>query len=146
LKIVMPDKLRARLDAASEKSGESVAEEIRIRVALSFGWDAIDPRTLRLMQTVLSLADLVKAQTGRHWHEDPRANRILLKALDARLRRMTKGDDSHRFADDELPVPSKRPVLSEDQRDWGYALEAIEWNDVERDRYSEELERTRKEW
>jgi hypothetical protein len=87
LKITMPDDLRVKLDQASAKSSLSVAEEVRSRVERTFQEDAADPPTRELMDTVQKLAELVKLQTGRPWHEDDRGANLLCEAITHRWRR-----------------------------------------------------------
>jgi len=140
LKITMPDDLRAKLDQASAKSSLSVAEEIRSRVERTLQEDAADPPTRELKDTVQKLAELVKLQTGRAWHEDDRAANILCEAITHRLLRLyphmiyrplplvPPGDELEpweKFPNNELPP--NRPLTASDQYDWSYALEAIDF-------------------
>jgi hypothetical protein len=130
LKITMPDELRAQLDQASAKSSLSVAEEIRSRVERTFQEEAADPPTRELMDAVQKIAELVKLQTGRPWHEDDRAATLFHHAIIHRLLRLYPniGIDE-KFSDAELPPD--RPIASDgtpdEQFGWPSAIEAIDF-------------------
>jgi hypothetical protein len=142
LKITMPDDLRAKLDQASADSSLSVAEEIRSRVERTFQEDSADPPTRELMDSVQELAELVKLQTGRSWHEDVRAANILFEAIVHRFVRLyprirnadrepfwplnTAVEPLEKFLDDELPP--ERPVDSDNQLAWSVHLESIDFH------------------
>ena len=103
MKVALPDELRARLDAASKKSGRSVAEEIRARVEASFTRDAVvDKPTRDLHEGVALMAAEIALETGANWHEHAGAHETLEWAIKMRLRELkpkgsiTFGDRPHR--------------------------------------------------
>ena len=86
MKVALPEELRARLDAASEKSGRSVAEEIRARVEASFTRDAVvDKPTRDLHEGVALMAAEIELETGANWHQHAGAHEVLAQAIRARL-------------------------------------------------------------
>ena len=66
LKFVLSENLRQKLDRASQKSGQSLAEEIRNRLEDSFEFET-DPRTFELIQDLVLLAHEVKVDIGDNW-------------------------------------------------------------------------------
>jgi hypothetical protein len=87
LKISLSDDLRARLDAAASKSGNSVAEEIRQRLDHTFELDddKRDPLTEILVDDVRRLTDEIEIQAGVPWHADLRAHETLQALLNLYL-------------------------------------------------------------
>jgi hypothetical protein len=81
LKISLPDDLRSQLDAAIESTGQSLAEEIRLRLERTFYQDTFDQRTRDLAHHVMHLADLVRENTGQPWHSSREAHEALENAL-----------------------------------------------------------------
>jgi hypothetical protein len=81
LKISIPDDLRSQLDAASESSGQSLAEEIRLRLERTFYQDTFDQRTRDLSYDVMRLADQVRDHIGQPWHSSRQAHEALEIAL-----------------------------------------------------------------
>jgi plasmid stability protein len=85
MKVALPDDLRQALDVASQKSGRSVAEEIRARVAASLEQEtqklAVDNPTHELAEDIVALANAVRAHKGISWHEDLRAREALIEAI-----------------------------------------------------------------
>jgi hypothetical protein len=67
LKISLPDWIRAALDKASAKSGRSLAEEIRDRLAWSFDYEGLDKPSRDLLQAVKELGLLHYVDTGHEW-------------------------------------------------------------------------------
>jgi hypothetical protein len=67
LKISLPDGTRAALDEASAKSGRSLAEEIRERLAWSFEYEALEKPTRDLLYAVKELGALFPLDTGHDW-------------------------------------------------------------------------------
>jgi hypothetical protein len=88
LKIALPDDLRARLDAASAKSGQSVASEIRHRIEASFAREAADRPTRDLIEGVARMAAEIERETGSTWHEHAGAFETLEWAIKFRLREL----------------------------------------------------------
>jgi hypothetical protein len=84
------------------------------------------------MHDVRRLAGLVKEQTNRAWHDCPGAARVLLDAIEARLKRIycqninVRGVDFSERIFKPAELPHIRPVAVEDQAKWGAALEAID--------------------
>jgi plasmid stability protein len=85
LKVSLPDELRARLDAASAKSGRSVAEEIRSRVEASFA-EAADQPTHDFLRGVALMAAEIARETGAVWHKHPGAYDHFVDAIVRRLK------------------------------------------------------------
>jgi hypothetical protein len=85
MKVALPDALRQALDAASQKSGRSVAEEIRARVAASLDQETqklgVDNPTHELAEDIVALANAVRAHKGIGWHEHVRAREALIEAI-----------------------------------------------------------------
>jgi hypothetical protein len=67
LKISLPDGTRSALDEASAKSGRSLAEEIRERLAWSFEYEGLEKPTRELLYSVKELAALFQLDTGQDW-------------------------------------------------------------------------------
>jgi hypothetical protein len=88
LKIALPSDLRTRLDAASAKSGQSVAEEIRSRVEASFAREAADRPTRDLVEGVALMAAEIERETGAAWHKHAGAHEALEWAIKMRLREL----------------------------------------------------------
>jgi hypothetical protein len=121
LKVALPDDLRARLDAASAKSGRSVADEIRMRVEASFARDALDESTRGFLDHVARMPAAIERETGAAWYSHAGAHQVfrqmLLKAL-ARLR------------PDGLIAFGKRrhqSIPGDDPEDIGNSLESHLW-------------------
>jgi hypothetical protein len=99
MKVALPDDLRARLDAASEKSGRSVAEEIRARVEQSFTRDAVvDKPTRDFLEGVALMAAEIELETGAAWHKHAGAHGVLTQAILSRLE-VLKPESSIAFPD-----------------------------------------------
>ena len=109
LKVSLPDDLRARLDAASAKSGLSVAEEIRSRVEASFAREAADKPTADFIEGVALMPAEIALETGANWHEHAGAHEALVQAIRARLDELkpkgstTFGDRPHGTVFDDDP-------------------------------------------
>ena len=86
LKIALPDELRARLDAASKKSGKSVAEEIRARVEASFTRDAVvDKPTRDFLEGLALMPAEIARELNAAWHEHAGAHEKLTQTILSRL-------------------------------------------------------------
>ena len=83
LKIALPDQLRAQLDAASAKSGRSVAEEIRSRVEASFA-QAADQPTHDFLRGVAQMATEIERELGA-WHQYAGSHATLTREILLRL-------------------------------------------------------------
>jgi hypothetical protein len=117
MKVALPDDLRARLDAASEKSGRSVAEEIRARVEASFTRDVVDKPTRDFLDGVALMPAEIELETGAAWHKHAGAHETLKQAILARLE-VLKPKGSTTFGD--------RPhatVRNHDPRELGLMIE-----------------------
>src|SRR5262249_22818410 len=84
LKVALPDDLRARLEAASSKSGRSLADEIRVRVETSF---AADQPTSVLLNDVATIAVETELEMGRPWYKDASAHFVFGETILNRLER-----------------------------------------------------------
>jgi hypothetical protein len=104
MKVALPDFLRTKLDAASEKSGRSVAEEIRARVEASFTRDAVvDKPTQDVVEAVAEMAAAIELEMGSAWHKHAGAHYAFGEVILTRLERFRpKGPI-------EMPVQSDRP-------------------------------------
>jgi hypothetical protein len=80
-KITLGDDLRARLDAASERSGRPVSDEIRERLEQSLDDDAFDDQTRELTAAILEVAREVETETGAAWPCDGAAHRTFRRAM-----------------------------------------------------------------
>jgi predicted DNA-binding protein len=80
-KITLGDELRARLNAASERSGRPVSEEIRARLEQSLEGEVFDKPTLDFAAAVLDVAREVEIETEAPWHADAGAYRTLQRAI-----------------------------------------------------------------
>jgi hypothetical protein len=106
LKIALPDELRARLDAASAKSGRSVAEEIRSRVETSFAQEAVDKPTRDFLEGVPEMAIATELEMGSAWHKHAGAHYAFGEVISTRLERFRpKGPI-------EMPPQNARPLAT----------------------------------
>ena len=80
LKISLPDDLRSQLDAAAEKTNQSLAEEIRSRLEQTFEADAFDRETRELAASVMRMANQIQRGFGS-WHQRPKAHEALARAI-----------------------------------------------------------------
>jgi hypothetical protein len=85
LKVALPDDLRAQLDAASKKSGESVAEEIRRRVERSFVQEAVDKPSRDFLAGLALMPVEIERETGAAWHQHAGAHEVFVQAVVSRL-------------------------------------------------------------
>jgi hypothetical protein len=120
--VSLGDALRSQLEAASEQSGKTIADEIRTRLSRSFQQDAVDKPTLNLIKAVLDLADFIRGQSGYAWFEHTGAKQALMFALQARLARMDPSGPP-------IPLePGPRALVhSNDPSAVGLALEALHY-------------------
>ena len=81
LKISLPDGLRAALDEASAKSGNSLAEEIRKRLWLSFEYDQLPEPRRALVEAVKDLCALFGPATGYEWSATLKGRQTLALAI-----------------------------------------------------------------
>jgi hypothetical protein len=92
MKVALPDDLRARLDAAGEKSGRSVAEEIRARIEASFARDAVvDKATRDFFEDLALLPAEIELETGAAWHKHAGSHAAFEQAILSRLARFKPG-------------------------------------------------------
>jgi hypothetical protein len=110
MKVALSDELRARLDAASAKSGQSVAEEIRSRVETSFRQEAIlDKPTHDFFVGVALMPAEIERETGAAWHKHPGAHEVFKQAFLLRLEELKPkgstafGDRPHATTSDDDP-------------------------------------------
>src|SRR6516164_9020888 len=87
IKVALPDDLRTQLDAASKKSGESVAEEIRRRVEASFAQEALAKPTRDLLDDMVTIAIETELEMGSAWHKDASTHFVFGEAILNRLER-----------------------------------------------------------
>ena len=120
LKISLPDVTRAELDAASAQSGNSLADEIRIRLARSFERDALDKPTRDLQTAVDRLTSLIRLQFGHAWHSSATAHAAFTFGIMGAIGR-------HKPADDAAPKsnPPLQLIASDEPRTIGLGLEAL---------------------
>src|SRR5262249_30872751 len=86
MKIALPDDLRARLDAASARSGRSIAEEVRVRVEASFARDIVaDVATRDFVEGLTLMPAEVAPECGANWYEHAGAHQALTRAILRRL-------------------------------------------------------------
>jgi hypothetical protein len=117
LKVALPDDLRAQLDAASKKSGESIAEQIRRRVEASFAQEAAGEPMRALIDGLALMPAEVELETGAAWHKHAGAHEALTQAILSRLEAL-KPKGSTAFGD--------RPhatVFNEDPKELGSLIE-----------------------
>ena len=118
LKIALPDELRARLDAASAKSGQSVAEEIRSRVEASFAREAADKPSADFLADLALMPAEIELETGAAWHVHAGSHATFTRAILSRLLRF-KPKGSMTFG----PRPHAT-VSNDDPNDLGVLIEA----------------------
>jgi hypothetical protein len=106
MKIALSDDLRTRLDAASAKSGRSVAEEIRSRVEASFAQEAVDKPTRDFLEGVPEMAVATELEMGSAWHKHAGAHYAFGQVILTRLERFRpKGPI-------EMPAQADRPLAT----------------------------------
>jgi hypothetical protein len=81
LKIVLPQEIRAQLDKAVAKSGNSLGEEIRVRLQKSFDDDQHDDQTRELAADIVALAEDVKHHKRFSWHGHEKAREAFFEAI-----------------------------------------------------------------
>ena len=122
LKIALPDELRARLDAASVKSGQSVAEEIRSRVEASFAREVADATTRDFLEGVALMPAEIEREFGAAWDRHAGAHEMFTQTILARLK-LLKPKGSSEFGERPhatLPLPT---VLGRDPAQLGSIIE-----------------------
>jgi len=123
LKIALPDELRAQLDAASAKSGRSVAEEIRSRVEATFALETVDKSTRDFIAGIARMPAEIELETGAAWHKHAGAYVVFREAILRRLARL-KPEGSIAFG--------KRPqqaIPGDDPEGIGLSIEENLWTD-----------------
>jgi hypothetical protein len=81
-KVNLGDDLRAKLDAAAAASGESLAEEIRVRVEQAIRDEAdFDERTRALGRDVMRLARLIERHAETAWYDHAAARTAFVSAF-----------------------------------------------------------------
>jgi hypothetical protein len=85
LQVGLPDDLRGQLDAAADKSGNSLGEEIRQRLERTIEQDAIDPVTRELLAGIVNLAAAVQTDIGATWHAHQEVHAVFAAAIAQRL-------------------------------------------------------------
>ena len=114
MKIGLSDDLRARLDAASAKSGRSVAEEIRSRVEASFAQEAVDKPTRDFLESLPEMATLTELEMGRPWHKSPAAHYAFREVILTRLERFRPKGPIEMPAQADRPHATVTPVGKKD--------------------------------
>jgi hypothetical protein len=89
---MLPTSLRAELDAAAAKSGQSVAEEIRQRVWRTLRQDTVDSSAAEFASKIAWLAEQITRDKGFNWHDH-------IKAFEA-------------FADRARSIPKRQSVTA----------------------------------
>jgi len=109
MKVALPDELRARLDAASEKSGRSVAQEIRERIEGSFTRDAVvDKPTRDFLEGLAKIPAEVEREFSAAWDKHAGAHEVFTQVILSRLEAL-KPEGSTVFPDRPhatLPLPT----------------------------------------
>jgi hypothetical protein len=99
-KIALSDELRAQLDTASKKSGESVAEEIRRRIETSFEREIdLDKPTRDLIEGLARMPAEIERETGAAWHKHAGAYEALVQAILSRLHGLKPKEGPAKFGD-----------------------------------------------
>jgi hypothetical protein len=83
--VALDDELRTHLDAAAEKAGRSVAEEIRQRLQATIKDDQRVPELRDLLGDIELLVNLVGDDTGFKWSGHPFAFAVLKAGIIALL-------------------------------------------------------------
>jgi alkanesulfonate monooxygenase SsuD/methylene tetrahydromethanopterin reductase-like flavin-dependent oxidoreductase (luciferase family) len=84
--VALSDDLREQLERAAEEAGHSIAEEIRVRIARTFQQEAIDPVTRELLEGIINLAEIIRADLGAEWHAYSGNHAAFVAAIAQRLR------------------------------------------------------------
>jgi hypothetical protein len=140
LKIVLGDDLREWLDKATAITGNSLAEEIRQRLEVSFLRDATDPVTQELVDFVRRLDEQLRIETGYRWHRHVGVTEAFATAVWVRARRLIAGgvasirvgnrerdsaqDDA--FEVNTEPFQGKKITTEDEQREYGRMVEWID--------------------
>jgi hypothetical protein len=88
--VTIPAEIRDRLEAAANRAGHSIGEEIRSRLERTFRQDAAkqpDDPTFTLYRRIFGLAAMALFATGREWFEDPGVAYLLQLTIDRLLQR-----------------------------------------------------------
>jgi hypothetical protein len=131
MKVALSDELRARLDAASAKSGQSVAEEIRSRVETSFKQEAIlDKPTSDFLTGVALMSAEITRECGAAWFEHAGAFEVFRQAILSRLEEFKPkgatafGDRPHATISDDDPIQLGLMVEFRLRREPGFTTSA----------------------
>jgi len=106
LKFLLSENLRLKLDRASQKSGHSLAEEIRNRLEDSFEFET-DPRTFELIQDLVLLAHEVKVDIGDNWHANERSRAVFAATIADQIQSYRARSEP--FKKDTAPDASEAP-------------------------------------
>ena len=92
LKVGLDDALRSQLEAAAERSGTSLADEIRRRLEWTLDLEPfvlapLDEATRELTKTVAVMAADIELETGSTWHRHAGSHKALRHAILANLTR-----------------------------------------------------------
>jgi len=94
LKVTIPEDLRARLDAASAESGDSLAGEIRDRLEQVLRDEIeFDERTRKLGRDVMLLSRLIERHAQVPWHDHAAARTAFAFAFSRYLEGLTPQPD-----------------------------------------------------
>ncbi len=77
--VVLPRELRDALQRAAEGKDQGLSAEIRQRVEVAYGLEALGPHTRQLIEDTRKLAESLALDIGAQWHE----NEFVRKALKA---------------------------------------------------------------
>lgn len=120
LKIAFPAELRERLEAAAQRSGKSLAEEIRVRLEVSCRGESADKPTQDFLAAVARLMEYVERQTGWPPFQDPFAMNVFRAAIAALLDRVQPVEAAGEPPRQPVPIAS-----SKDPATIGGVLEAL---------------------
>jgi Arc-like DNA binding domain len=105
LAVALPDDVRERLEAAVEKSGRSLAEEIRRRLNESFEADAHDDLTRDFAYAGIWMAEELGRQADAPWHSSRKGCEALVVAIKLFLEGVAPGKNaSDPLAADDAPT------------------------------------------
>src|SRR5262249_13620223 len=111
LKIALPAELRNELNAASARSGKSVAEEIRDRVAQSFALESgVDQPSRDFLEIVAAMPTEIELEMGKRWHTDAGAHFVFGEAILNRLERFKPKGAIAMPADADRPHATVTPT------------------------------------
>jgi hypothetical protein len=79
--VALSDDLRSKLEAASDRAGHSIAEEIRQRLEWTLDLEPIDERTREFAKAMAHLATEIELETGVTWHSHAGAHKAFRRGI-----------------------------------------------------------------